>query len=573
MLSNWRTFTSNSIFLRALALMLLGLFQTGQAWAQAGQPLFCDAQFYQIRENPAPGGSRLLRYPNLTSTPLNAFTNSNAATQIPGTATNNITLNGLGFNHRDNYLYAIAANGAAGSVNLYRIGQSGSELVGAIPGVSNPFIATAGVFDKQGRYYFAGQNNIPSGNVISPSIIYRVDNIPVTGASAGLTIARSYNINVTPLINFGDFAFSDASDGINGTLFGSTNQTGSSQHFRIALNDIASTASVSSVTATGATIGGVGSSFYDRPSDSFFVFSNGANAFYQIQNFASGTPNAVSISAVLSAPLTDNTGTSDGTACIFAGAQQADIRVVKTVIPATPVTVGQTVTFTLAVGNVSGSSPAQSTTIADPLPPGFTFVSATPSSGTYSTATGNWIIPSLPAGTSQTLTIVATVNSLGTSTASFANIASSSGSNQVGTSTVITLPDPTPTNNISTATAVTNRAVSLTIAKTDGVGTVTAGQTTSYTITVSVSPGATASDVANAVLRDPVAPGLQCTIGTPACTVSGTPGSICPVVGGGAGQLSIANLQGAGGVLIPLLKPGSQMVFRVSCGVRATGLP
>jgi uncharacterized repeat protein (TIGR01451 family) len=545
------------------AVFLLGL---GEAWAQAGQPLYCDAQFYQTRVNA--GATLLLRYPTLSTAPVNVYTGGSGTTTVPGLA--GITMNGLGFNHRDNYLYAISTGGTAGSVSLYRMGQTGGELVGTIPGVSNPFTTTAGVFDKQGRYYFAGQGNIggvPS-NIISPSIIYRVDNIPTSGTSGALTIARSYNINVTPLLNFGDFAFSDSTDGINGTLYGTSNQGIGVQHVRIVLNDAAATANVTVVSATGADTAGTGSAFYDRPTNRFYMFSNGNNAFYEIQNFAAGTPNSVSTTAALNPPLTNATGTSDGTACILASVQAADISLTKVVTPGTPRVVGQTVTFTIGANNL-GPSPAQTATIADPLPAGLTLVSSTATAGTYNTATGNWTIPNFPGGTIQTLTLVATVNSLGTTTSSFVNVASYGGSNQLGTTTVIPLTDPTPGNNTATSTVTTARAASLTIAKTDGITTATAGQTTNYTITVSLATGTTASDVADATLRDPAAAGLQCVLGTPACTATG--GSICPTVGAGAGQLSIANLQGAGGVQIPLLKPGGTMSFRISCGVTATG--
>lgn len=549
--------------------MLLTL-QLPSAWAQAGGPLFCDAQFYQTRVSAA--GTRLLRYPTLATAPVNVYTGTNASTSVPGIGV--VTLNALGFNHRDNFLYAIGTNATAGVIDMYRLGQTGGELVGQISGLTNPFTTTAGVFDKQGRYYFAGQGGAAGGltNTISPSIIYRVDNVPASGAGA-LTIARSYAINVTPLLNFGDFAFSDTTDGVNGILYGASNQGLGPQHAQIQLNDAAGTAIVTVRTLTGADTSGTGSAFYDQPTDKFYMFSNVNNAFYEIQNFASATPSSVTQTAVLNAPLTDNTGTSDGTACIFAGQQQANIGVTKTVTPNTPRQVGETVSFTITAFNVSGSSPAQNVIIDEQLPPGLTFVSAAVTTGTYFTGTSNWVIPYLPAGTTQTLTLIASVNSLGTTTASYVNVATAAGANQVGTTTVIVLTDPSPSNNTATATVTTSRSANLNISKTNNVNTpatLTAGQTTSYTITVSLATGATATDIANAVLIDPAATGLRCVIGAPACTTSGAAGSVCPTVGPGAGQLSIANLQGTG-VLIPLLKPGSQMAFKIDCGVTATG--
>jgi uncharacterized repeat protein (TIGR01451 family) len=568
-------FKTRNQFWRFLAVFMIGLLELSSVWAQAGQPLYCDAQFYQTRVNG--GGTILLRYPTLGTAPVNVYTGTGAPAPVPGLST--VTLNGLGFNHRDNYLYAITTSGTAGNVSLYRMGQTGSELVGTIPGVSDPFTTTAGVFDKQGRYYFAGQGGAvaPYSNTLSPSIIYRVDNIPTSGTSGALTIARSYNVNVTPLLNFGDFAFSDITDGINGTLYGTSNQitpasaTGT-RHVRIVLNDAAATANVTVLNVTGENTAGTGSAFYDRPSNRFYMFSNVNNAFYEIQNFETGTPNSVSTTAVLNPPLTNATGTSDGTACIFATVQRGDISVTKVVTPATPRTVGQTVSFIIGAFNVPPSSPAQNVIIAEQLPPGLTFVSATTTAGTYFPGTGSWVIPSLPGGVGQTLTLVASVNSLGTTTASFVNVASVNGSSQVGTTTVVPLIDPTPSNNTATATVTATPSADLRISKTNAVNspaTLTAGQTTNYTITVSVGTATTASDVANATLRDPAAAGLQCTLGAaPVCAAS--VGSVCPALGAGAGLLSIANLQGAG-VQIPLLKVGGTMTFRISCGITATG--
>lgn len=563
-----------SVALKTFAILSFALLQHTNVAAQtAGGPFFCDAQFYQTRVSAT--GTRLLRYPTLSSAPTNFYSGTNAATSIPNLGV--VTLNALGFNNRDNFMYAITTVGTTGNVSMYRLGQSGAELVGQLPGVTDPFTTTAGVFDKQGRYYFAGQGGAAGGltNTISPSIIYRVDNIPSSG-TASLTIARSYAINVTPLLNFGDFAFSDAADGVNGILYGASNQGLGPQLAQIQLNDAAATANVTVRTLIGADTSGTGSAFYDQPTDRFYMFSNVNNAFYEIQNFAGASPNSVTTTAVLNAPVTDNTGTSDGTSCIFAGQQQADIGVNKTSSPSRPLAAGDTVTFTIVAFNVSGSSPAQNVTIRDQLPAGLSFVSAGTTAGTYFTGTSNWVIPLFPAGTTQTLTLIASVNTLVSPTASaiLSNVAAVVGSSQVGTSTVIALTDPTPSNNTSTATVTASRSANLNITKTNNVNTPTAlvaGQTTSYTITVSLATGTAAIDITNAILTDPAASGLRCVIGSPACAVTSTPtGSVCPTVGAGAGQLNIGNLQGTG-VLIPLLKPGNQMSFKIDCGVSATG--
>ena len=102
----------------------------------------------------------------------------------------------------------------------------------------------------------------------------------------------------------------------------------------------------------------------------------------------------------------------------------------------------------------------------------------------------------------------------------------------------------------------------LSVTKTNGVGTVTAGSTTSYTITVA-NEGTV--DTPNAVLSDPVVTGLNCT--ALSCSVA-SGAAVCPV----APALSLANLQGSG-VVISTLPAGSSLQFHVTCTVTATGVP
>jgi uncharacterized repeat protein (TIGR01451 family) len=66
------------------------------------------------------------------------------------------------------------------------------------------------------------------------------------------------------------------------------------------------------------------------------------------------------------------------------------------------------VTFTVTVNNTSAVN-ATNVVVTDLLPAGLTFVSATPSQGTYVAATGLWTIGTVNANSSVTLTIIATV--------------------------------------------------------------------------------------------------------------------------------------------------------------------
>lgn len=102
----------------------------------------------------------------------------------------------------------------------------------------------------------------------------------------------------------------------------------------------------------------------------------------------------------------------------------------------------------------------------------------------------------------------------------------------------------------------------LAITKTNAVGSVTAGSTTGYAITVG-NQGP--SDAPSTLVRDPAVTGLSCTSVT--CSVlSGA--AVCPV----PPALSMANLQG-GGVAIPTFPANSSLAFQVTCTVTATGVP
>ncbi len=79
----------------------------------------------------------------------------------------------------------------------------------------------------------------------------------------------------------------------------------------------------------------------------------------------------------------------------------ADLSLTKTVDNAAPV-VGSNVVYTVTVGN-AGPSEARNIVVSDQTPLGATFISATPSVGTYNSATGAWNIPALAVGASATL--------------------------------------------------------------------------------------------------------------------------------------------------------------------------
>lgn len=118
-------FHARKHFLKLFGFVLLTFVQITSAWAQPfpGAPIYCDAQFYQTRLNAGNTGTRLLRYPTLSTAPVNFYTGNSTTATVPNLGGTN--LNGLGFNPRDGYLYAVAANSTGNTVGIYRLGQSG----------------------------------------------------------------------------------------------------------------------------------------------------------------------------------------------------------------------------------------------------------------------------------------------------------------------------------------------------------------------------------------------------------------------------------------------------------------
>ena len=85
----------------------------------------------------------------------------------------------------------------------------------------------------------------------------------------------------------------------------------------------------------------------------------------------------------------------------------SDLTITNTVSNPTP-NFGEQITFTVTVNNV-GQGNFINTVVSDLLPSGYDLVSTSTTAGTYDPATSLWIIPTLNAGQSVTLTIVAEV--------------------------------------------------------------------------------------------------------------------------------------------------------------------
>ena len=89
-----------------------------------------------------------------------------------------------------------------------------------------------------------------------------------------------------------------------------------------------------------------------------------------------------------------------------------DLSLTKTIDNPSP-KIGDAVVFTITITNHSLAIDATNVVVADVLPTGLTFNSATPSIGSFSNATGDWTIATLAKNTSATLLINVTVTQVG----------------------------------------------------------------------------------------------------------------------------------------------------------------
>ncbi len=99
--------------------------------------------------------------------------------------------------------------------------------------------------------------------------------------------------------------------------------------------------------------------------------------------------------------------TANNTASVVETPQLANLALAKTVDNPTP-NVDDTITFTVTLSN-NGPDTATNVVVTDLLPAGLSFVSATPSQGTYNSTTGLWSVGTVETATPQTLLIQATV--------------------------------------------------------------------------------------------------------------------------------------------------------------------
>ncbi len=177
----------------------------------------------------------------------------------------------------------------------------------------------------------------------------------------------------------------------------------------------------------------------------------------------------------------------------------SDLSLTKSVTSAATF-VGTNATFRVSVTN-AGPDTATGVEVTDLLPAGLTYVSDTPSQGSYDSGTGVWAVGSLAGSATATLDITVQVNA--SSVDNFAQVTraqaadpdSQPAENPLGPG------NPPDQDDEAVATVTAAPVADLAISKTDGGATTTPGGTVTYTLTVSNSGGA---DATGAVISETV---------------------------------------------------------------------
>ncbi|MFV8357641.1 beta strand repeat-containing protein, partial [Flavobacterium sp. XS1P32] len=299
----------------------------------------------------------------------------------------------------------------------------------------------------------------------------------------GNIISLSADLIVTPQSNVG----------ITKTVNNATPNVGSDIIFTLT----ATNAGPSSATGVNVTdVLPAGYTYVSNTAPSTGTFNSGSGV-WSIGNLANGGSATLTITATVNATgsyanradiaaneadptLGNNTSTSKPIPV-----PQSNVGITKTVNNATP-SVGSDVIFTLTATN-AGPSSATGVNVTDVLPAGYTFVSSTTATGTYTSGTGIWSIGSLANGGNATLIITATVNATG----SYVNTATIAANEA----------DPTLGNNTSTSKPV---VVAVIDAVNDGPATVASA--TTPTVILNVTDNDTLNTIAVTATNTDVTP-------------------------------------------------------------------
>ncbi|MDJ0768748.1 MAG: hypothetical protein QNJ12_08135, partial [Ilumatobacter sp.] len=208
--------------------------------------------------------------------------------------------------------------------------------------------------------------------------------------------------------------------------------------------------------------------------------------------------NVASVSSDAPDPVAGNDSTSLDTPVVAV----ADLRIEKTVAP-NPIVIGSPVTYTITVTN-DGPSDAASATVADTLPGDLAGVTVSSSQG--GCAAFPCDLGPIAAGASATITVGATAT--GTDTDNTATVSS-------------TTTDPDGSDNSATVTTTVTSIADLRVDKATDVTPVAAGESASWTITVTNDGPSPAGPFDVVDILDPAFTPTSATIDAAACVIAG----------------------------------------------------
>lgn len=256
---------------------------------------------------------------------------------------------------------------------------------------------------------------------------------------------------------------------------------------------------------------------------------------------------------------------------------------------------GQTGTYTFVASNVGGTATSGNYTVTDVISTtGVTFPSPLTPGGGWTCTVGTTTVASdtascarstaLAVNGSATLTLTVAV-SPGATTTPIVNRAKAWGGNDPNKTTL------TSTGAVANCSAANEglsggganagcayeattlaRQANLTVAKTNGVSSLLAGSTATYTLTfANIGP----SNADGAIIKDTSTVGLNCSAApaTVTCTTL-TGGAVCPTgltLGSSTSSASVPNFFNATGITIPTFPVGGTVVLSLACRVTATG--
>ena len=336
------------------------------------------------------------------------FTRIDTADFNPATNETNI-----GIGTGTNSIEAIAYHSATGVVYAANAGQLGTlnTTTGAFQALPQTFGTGGGSIgnitfsDIDGLTYDATTGVMYGSHARGGNdLLIQID--VATGAHVPNAFGAGIDYVVIQAVSGNTIVDDIAVDPTTGIMYASTNNGGSTD--RLATINKATGATTNIALITVPDIEGMGTD----PTGQLWGTSGTQGILYEIDKLTGAGSNG--------RPINNGSDYEAVDCYAFSPAVSADLALTKTVDNPTPGE-GETVAYTVTVQN-TGPGLATVVQIMDQLPTGVTYLSSTPSQGTYDDTSGDWFVGNLANGGIATLIITATVD-IGTSGNTITNTA------------------------------------------------------------------------------------------------------------------------------------------------------